>query len=84
VRHAAGQIGASGNNAYIASINFAPGDQYYLDYTFTFRPGFDWEANGRPRGGKLPGLAGGSGTGGCRAKAAHGWSARQTWGRPGP
>ena len=83
VRHAAGQIGASGNNAYMASINFAPGEEYYLDYTFTFRPGFDWEANGRPRGGKLPGLAGGSGTGGCRAKAADGWSARQTWGASG-
>lgn len=81
VRHVAGLIGGSGG--YMTSINFAPGDEYYLDYTFKFRPGFDWDPNGRPRGGKLPGLAGGSGTGGCRATEADGWSARQTWGAYG-
>ena len=77
VVHKAGKIGIAGG--YGAIFQIPPRDEYYLDYTLVFRPGFDWIENGRPRGGKLPGLAGGTGTGGCRQIDPRGWSARQTW-----
>lgn len=79
VRHPAGQTGEGSNGGLIANIAIRAAPEYYLDYTLTFRPGFDWVPNGRPRGGKIPGLAGGSGTGGCRQVDPTGWSARQTW-----
>lgn len=81
VRHLAGKVGGPGG--YQAVVNVPPRDEYYLDYTILFRPGFDWIANGRPRGGKFPGLAGGTATGGCRPIDKAGWSARQTWGEGG-
>lgn len=77
VIHKSGKIGTRGG--YGAIFQLPPRDEYYLDYTLIFRPGFDWIENGRPRGGKLPGLAGGTGIGGCRKAQPEGWSARQTW-----
>jgi hypothetical protein len=77
VRHAAGKLGANGG--LIINRNVVAADEYYLDYTLRFLPGFDWVPNGRPRAGKLPGLAGGKGTGGCRPIESDGWSARQMW-----
>lgn len=77
VRHPAGEVGASVAGGVMERIALPPADSYVFDYTVTFRPEFDWDS--RRRGGKLPGLAGGSGTGGCRAIAPDGWSARQTW-----
>jgi hypothetical protein len=81
VRHLAGKIKADGG--LITMYKFAPREEYYLDYTILFRSGFDWIPEGRPRGGKFPGLAGGTGTGGCKAVDKAGWSARQTWGENG-
>jgi hypothetical protein len=81
VRHLKGKIKADGG--LITMYRFAPRDEYYLDYTILFRPGFDWNPEGRPRGGKFPGLAGGTGTGGCKAVDKAGWSARMTWGEYG-
>ena len=81
VLHPAGQVGRSSLGGLIERIELPPADEYYLDYTLTFRPEFDWDK--RRRGGKLPGLAGGTGTGGCRPIAPDGWSARQTWHQDG-
>jgi hypothetical protein len=81
VLHKAGQIG--GRGGFMDIYQLPPRTEYYLDYTLVFRPGFDWTERGRPRGGKLPGLGGGSGTGGCRRVEPAGWSARQTWGADG-
>ena len=81
VRHLKGKIKADGG--LITMYKFTPRDEYYLDYTILFRSGFDWVPEGRPRGGKFPGLAGGTGTGGCKAVDKAGWSARQTWGEYG-
>lgn len=79
IRHAAGKIGSEPGSGIMDNIKIPPANEYYLDYTFTVRAGFDWIPNHRPRGGKLPGLAGGAGTGGCTPIVADGWSARQMW-----
>jgi hypothetical protein len=83
VRNAAGITGEGDGGGLIENVRIPAAPEYYLDYTVTFRPGFDWIPYGRPRGGKLPGLAGGEGTGGCRPIEPDGWSARQTWGANG-
>lgn len=70
------KTGESGGGGLIDNIAIPPADEYYLDYTITFGP-FDWET--RKQSGKIPGLAGGVGTGGCRAESPDGWSARQTF-----
>ncbi len=77
VKHPKGHTGENGGGGLIENIQLPPADQYYLDYTVMFENEFDWYGN--PRGGKLPGLAGGTGTGGCRNIDPRGWSARQVW-----
>lgn len=81
VMHPKGVTGENGGGGLIENIQIPPADQYYLDYTVKFRSPFDW--HGDPRGGKLPGLAGGTGTGGCRNIEPDGWSARQVWHKGG-
>lgn len=80
VLHPEGITGTSNRGGVIEKIPIPPADEYYLDYTLTFREGFDWELDGRGhRGGKLPGLGGGDGTGGCKPINPRDWSARQMW-----
>ena len=54
VRHPAGQIGEGAGGGLIENINIQPAPEYYLDYTVSFRSGFDWVPNGRPRGENCP------------------------------
>jgi hypothetical protein len=51
-----------------------PMEEYTLNYTVLFKEGFEWRL-----GGKLPGLAGGSGTTGCNPIDPNGWSVRFMW-----
>jgi hypothetical protein len=51
-----------------------PGKEYYLDYEVWFENDWEWV-----KGGKLPGLVGGSHTSGCDAIVPDGWSARFMW-----
>lgn len=48
--------------------------EYWLDYQIWFENDFEWV-----KGGKLPGLVGGTHTSGCDAIEATGWSARFMW-----
>ena len=66
------------DSGYQQLIDLPPEDQYYLDYTITFRNEFDWETRDRISG-KIPGLAGGTGTSGCRPTEPNGWSARSVF-----
>ena len=53
--------------------------EIYASYRFRFGPGFQFV-----QGGKLPGLAGGTGnTGGARPNGRDGWSGRMMWSRNG-
>lgn len=60
------------------SIDLPPSDEYWLDYRVTFNPGYEFTPAG-----KLPGLAGGSGTSGCDGRDPRGWSARLGWASEG-
>ncbi len=55
-------------------IQIPPADEYYLDYEVAFDSGWAWV-----KGGKLPGLVGGSHTSGCAAIVPSGWGGRLTW-----
>jgi len=55
-------------------IPIPPATEYYLDYEVAFDSGWAWV-----KGGKLPGLVGGSHTSGCAAITPDGWSARFMW-----
>lgn len=55
-------------------VDVPPRDEYWLDYTVTFEPGFHFTLAG-----KLPGLAGGTDTTGCVGTDPAGWSARLGW-----
>jgi hypothetical protein len=71
----AGKIGGSSAMGLPANyISIPPADEYYLDYEVSFDPGWEWV-----RGGKLPGLVGGSHTSGCNDIVPNGWSARFMW-----
>lgn len=77
VMNPANQTGEGSGGGLIENIQLPPADQYFLDFTITFRQQFDWET--REQSGKIPGLAGGKGTGGCRTSEPDGWSARNTF-----
>ncbi len=59
-------------------VGLPPAHAYYLDYRVYFTGGFAWV-----KGGKLPGLVGGTHTSGCKAASPGGWSARCMWRRGG-
>lgn len=75
VTYPAGKIGGSsalGMPAHYVAI--PPAKEYYLDYQVYFENDFQWV-----KGGKLPGLVGGTHTSGCADIVANGWSARFMW-----
>ncbi|MDB5105935.1 MAG: hypothetical protein JWP91_3624 [Fibrobacteres bacterium] len=55
-------------------VKLPPANEYYLDYQVWFESDWQWV-----KGGKLPGLVGGSHTSGCKDIVADGWSARFMW-----
>ncbi len=55
-------------------VKLPAADEYYLDYQVWFESDWQWV-----KGGKLPGLVGGSHTSGCRDIVPDGWSARFMW-----
>jgi len=72
ITYPAGKIG--GNSTVGLPMNYVsilPSNEYYLDYEVAFDSDWDWV-----KGGKLPGLIGGSHTSGCEAIVTSGWSAR--------
>lgn len=77
-----GMVGPNGGAQW--STNFAragrgPFDELYVSYKMRFRQGFNWV-----KGGKLPGLRGGTGnTGGDKPNGSDGWSGRMMWRRGG-
>jgi hypothetical protein len=71
----AGLIGGSSATGIPTNYySIPPANEYYLDYRVMFETG--WQC---VKGGKLPGLIGGSHTTGCDAITADGWSARFMW-----
>jgi hypothetical protein len=74
VTYAVGQIGpAAGGAAWNQS--FAPAEEITFNYIVRFSPNFDWA-----KGGKLPGIGGGSNTtGGRPADGFNGFSVRPMW-----
>jgi hypothetical protein len=66
--------GTKTTNMDVGEKSIPPRDEYWLDYWMKWSPGWiDGE------GGKLPGLAGGTGTTGCLPINPEGWSARFMW-----
>jgi hypothetical protein len=59
-------------------VRLAGATDYWCDYRVRFEPGFDFR-----KGGKLPGLAGGKVTTGCRKPTGDGWSVRYMWRKQG-
>jgi hypothetical protein len=59
----------------LGSRDIPPGDERWVDYWMRYHPG--WIEG---KGGKLPGLAGGTATTGCQAIDPQGWSTRFMWG----
>ena len=55
-------------------VKVTPAKEYYLDYEVWFENDWQWV-----KGGKLPGLVGGSHTSGCRDITPDGWSGRFMW-----
>jgi hypothetical protein len=55
-------------------VHIPPANEYYLDYEVNFESGWAWV-----KGGKLPGLVGGTHTSGCADIVKDGWSARFMW-----
>src|SRR4051812_43839168 len=59
----AGKIGGSSSLGLPAAyVSIPPAKEYYLDYEVMFESDWDWV-----KGGKLPGLVGGTHTSGCAA-----------------
>lgn len=74
LNYAVGQIGPSDGGA-AWNQPFAPTEEVTLCYVVRFSPGFDWV-----KGGKLPGIGGGSNTtGGRPANGFNGFSVRPMW-----
>jgi hypothetical protein len=75
VAYPAGKIGGSSAEGLPAHyVAIPPAKEYWLDYQVYFENDFQWV-----KGGKLPGLVGGTHTSGCAAIQANGWSARFMW-----
>lgn len=75
VTYPKGKIGGSSETGLPAQyVPIPPANDHYLDYQVRFESGWDWV-----KGGKLPGLVGGSHTSGCKAITPDGWSARFMW-----
>lgn len=75
VAYPQGKIGGSSAQGLPANyIAIPPAKEYYLDYQVRFHADFEWV-----KGGKLPGLVGGSHTSGCNSIVPNGWSARFMW-----
>lgn len=55
-------------------VTLPPAKEYWLDYQVWFESDWQWV-----KGGKLPGLVGGSHTTGCKDIVPNGWSARFMW-----
>ena len=71
----AGLIGGSSATGIPANyVSIPAAKEYYLDYRLMFETG--WQC---VKGGKLPGLVGGTHTTGCNAIVPNGWSARFMW-----
>ncbi len=74
VSYPRGTVGLGGGGASWPFL-FGARDEVYCAYRFQFRPGFEFV-----RGGKLPGLAGGTANdGGSRPNGRDGWSVRLMW-----
>ena len=71
-------IGSQGGFEFLtdfSKLSIEPQESLYLRYYVRFEPGFDFV-----KGGKLPGLAGGTAnTGGHKPDGTDGWSARVMW-----
>ncbi len=75
VTYPAGLIGGSSATGIPhAFVNIPPAKEYFLDYEVQFDSAWDWV-----KGGKLPGLVGGTHTSGCADIVPDGWSARFMW-----
>jgi hypothetical protein len=75
VTYPKGKIGGSSETGLPAQyVSIPPAPEYYLDYQVMFESDWEWV-----KGGKLPGLVGGSHTSGCKSITADGWSARFMW-----
>src|SRR5882762_6666039 len=71
----AGQIGGSSTTGIPSDyVKIPAANEYYLDYEVNFESGWAWV-----KGGKLPGLVGGTHTSGCAPIVQDGWSARFMW-----
>lgn len=71
----AGRFGGSSTAGIPAPfVKLPPAREYVLDYQVRFEQDFEWV-----KGGKLPGLVGGSHTSGCERVEPDGWSARFMW-----
>jgi hypothetical protein len=66
------QIG--GPSGHTPRLALRAGREYLFEYRIRFNGDFDWS-----RGGKIPGLAGGTATTGCVATTGNGFSARMMW-----
>jgi hypothetical protein len=75
VTYPKGKIGGGSETGLPAQyVPIKPASEYYLDYQVMFLDGWEWV-----KGGKLPGLVGGSHTSGCASITPGGWSARFMW-----
>lgn len=78
VQYRQGVVGPPGGCEYLTDLNqlgITPHESLYLRYYVRFEPGFYFM-----RGGKLPGLCGGTAnTGGHKPNGEDGWSARIMW-----
>ena len=63
--------GGNGNNV---RLKIRPGREYLLEYRIRFDGNFPWT-----RGGKIPGLGGGTAPTGCVTTTGAGFSARMMW-----
>jgi hypothetical protein len=72
--YAAGKIGGGSSPVPQSYVKVPTAREYYLDYQVYFESDWEWV-----KGGKLPGLVGGSHTSGCNAIVPDGWSARFMW-----
>lgn len=71
-----GGVGPNEGGAQWHLVFPQPYDELYFAYRVRFQAGFDFV-----RGGKLPGLTGGTDNTGCTATRDQGWSARNMWRR---
>lgn len=69
----------NGSDRVAFRVDLPPGDERWLSYRIQFEPGFEFV-----KGGKLPGLAGGtSNTGGNKPNGTDGYTSRYMWRRNG-